>query len=163
MPTQLQLLTDYIPFDEKLYVDRLRRFLGDTAALNVLDGAEESNDRFLYEAMQDALIEINEDFEPETSWTITDIPSWNALKLGSTIQVLTGKGILSARNMLTYSDAGGISVSDYDRYGRYINYYNVLINKYIRSVQSMKRRYNVDQCYGEVASEYSYDTYEVSN
>jgi hypothetical protein len=144
-------------------IDKLRKFLNDTVELNVLNGAEESSDDYLRSAIEDALEEINEEFEPETSWTIDSIPSWNALKFGATIQILIGKGILSARNMLTYSDAGGVSVSDYDKYGRYINYFNVLINKYLRSVQSIKRTHNIDQCYGEVASEYSYDTYEVSS
>jgi len=147
-----------VPTAHQIYVDRLRAFLGDTAALNVLEGTEENTDLYLYQALQDAIWEINEDFEPETTWSITTIPSWTALKLGAALQVLTGKGILSARNTLTYNDAGGVTVSNYDKYGRYVNYYNILVNKYMRSVTSTKRRYNIDQCYGGVESEYSWET-----
>ena len=66
------------------------------------------------------------------------------------------KGILSARNSLTYQDAGGVTVSDYDRYGRYTNLFNTLINRYYRAVTSIKRRVNIDACYGGVESEYSW-------
>ena len=158
MPLTTQLLiSDYIPRQHQLYVNKLRRYIGDSEALNVLTDEEESNNNFLYDCLIDTVDEINNEYDPETTWTLTTVPSWNALKMGATIQVLIGKGILSARNMLTYSDSGGVTVQDYDKYGRYINVYNVLINKYMRSVTSMKRRYNVDQCYGEVASEYSLD------
>ena len=43
-----------------------------------------------------------------------------------------------------------------DRYGRYINYYNILITKYARGVQSMKIGNNVDDAYGGVSSEYGF-------
>ena len=158
-PSAADIEVTTVPAAHQIYVDRLRSFLGDTEALNVLEGTEESTDLFLYQAIQDAIWEINEDFDPETTWTITTVPSWNTLKLGATLQVLTGKGILSARNTLTYNDAGGVTVSNYDRYGRYVNYYNVLINKYTRGVSSMKHRYNIDQCYGGVESEYSYESH----
>lgn len=155
MLDNLQLLTDYIPHEAQLYVNRLRKFLGDTEALNVLTGEKESDDNFLYDCITDALDEINNEFMPVTTWTLSTMTSWNAVKLGATIQVLIGKGILSARNTLTYNDAGGITVADYDKYGRYINYYNILINKYMRTVQSIKLSHNIDSCYGEVASEYA--------
>lgn len=154
-PTNLDLLTEYIPHSYQLYVDRLRKYLGDTAELNTLSGAEECSDIFLYHCLQDAMDEFNFEFIPETTYTITSIPSWNVLKLGAVIQILIGKGILSARNTLSYSDAGGVTIQDYDTYGRYINFYNLLINKYMRSVQSMKVSSNVDSCYGGVSSEYS--------
>jgi len=41
-----------------------------------------------------------------------------------------------------------------DKYGRYINYYNVLVNKYMRGVTGMKLGQNVEAAYGGVASEY---------
>jgi hypothetical protein len=154
-PTNEDLTSDIISATHQLYVDRLRKYLGDTAELNTLSGAEECSDIFLYHCLQAAMDEFNFEFIPETTYTITSIPSWNVLKLGATIQVLIGKGILSARNTLSYSDAGGVTIQDYDTYGRYINFYNLLINKYMRSVQSMKVSSNVDSCYGGVSSEYS--------
>jgi hypothetical protein len=153
-PTKIQLLTDTVPYTHGLYVTRLRKFLGDTAELNTLVGEEESENIFLYHCLQDAIDEINIEFEPETTWTIATIPSWNVLKLGATLQVLIGKGILSARNTLTYTDAGGVTVQDFDTYGRYTNFYNILLNKYMRAVQTLKLRFNIDSCYGSVDSEY---------
>jgi hypothetical protein len=56
--------------------------------------------------------------------------------MGATLKILTKKGILSARNTLTYQDAGGITVQDYDKYGRYVNYFNVLVSTYYRGIQT---------------------------
>lgn len=76
------------------------------------------------------------------------------MKYGAVLQVLTSKGIISSRNTLTYNDGGGVTVQDMDKYGRYINYYNVLINKYVRGLQALKLGSNVDDAYGGVGSEY---------
>ena len=73
---------------------------------------------------------------------------------------LTSKGILSARNTITYRDGGGVTVQDYDRYGRYINYYNILINKYVRGVSNMKLGSNIESAYGGVDSEYGIESGE---
>jgi len=145
-----------VPSTYQPYVNRLRAWLGDTALQNILEQVEESTDLELYMALQDAVTEINEDFDPYTAWTIATVPSWNTLCSGAALQVLQMKGILSARNSLTYQDAGGVTVSDYDRYGRYTNLFNTLINRYYRAVTSIKRRVNIDACYGGVESEYSW-------
>lgn len=144
-----------VPTIYQAKVDRLRRFLGDTSTLNKLLAAEESSDVFLYECIEDAIDEINMAPPQPTTYTITDFPYWSVLKQGSTLQVLTGKGILSARNMLTYNDTGGVTINDMDTYGRYINYFNVLINKYRQAVRDMKISANIDAAYGGVASEYA--------
>jgi len=144
------------------HVTNLRNFLRDTAALNVLDQVEESTDQELYDALLDTLNEINVSFLPGTAWSVSDISntgtsylSWNMLKYGATLQVLTSVGILSARNTLTYNDSGGVTVQDLDRYGRYVNYYNVLVRKYTTAVTNAKKGWNVEQCYGGVESEWN--------
>ena len=157
MPNRLQLQTDVIPYDDQLYVDRLRAYLNDTATQNILEATQESSDTELYHAIQDALDEINYEFTPATAYAkISEVPSWNLLKIGATLQILTSKGILSARNTVTYNDGGGVTVQDMDKYGRYINYFNILVNKYIRGVSSMKMGSNVEDAYGGVSSEYGY-------
>lgn len=145
-----------VPTAYQTKVDRLRRYLGDNVTLNKLLAAEESSDAFLYECIDDALDEIN-NTPPSigTIYTISDFPSWSVLKLGSVLQVLVGKGILSARNMLTYNDTGGVTIHDMDTYGRYVNFFNVLINKYRRAIKDMKITANIDSVYGGVASEYA--------
>lgn len=146
-------------------VNRLRRFLGDTESSNTLLADKESSDLFLYEAIEDALDEINL-VGYLTTYTLANFPSWVLLRQGAVLNVLTGKGVLSARNMLTYNDSGGITVHGEDVYGRYINYYNVLIAKHRQQVMSFKISTNIDSGYGGIASEYAqfwddpYDLFE---
>jgi len=153
----------FVPVESQTKVDRLRRFLGDDATLNKLLQDRESTDLFLYECIEDALDEVNIAPPVITFYTIADFPHWSILKLGAILQVLTGKGILSSRNTLTYNDTGGVTIQDYDTYGRYINYFNVLITKYRLAVQAMKVSANIDSAYGSVPSEYSFlaDTEEL--
>ena len=64
--TQQELITNLIPFEDSLYVSRLREFLGDEANMNTLEGVKESSDQELHHAIQDALDEINYEFNPTT-------------------------------------------------------------------------------------------------
>lgn len=143
-----------IPTADRPYVNRLRRFLHDTDVLNTLEQVQESQNVDLYFALQDSLDEINVT-PPITTYTSFSSVPWSILKLGGTLNILVSQGILSARNQLTFNDTGGIQVSDYDKYGRYVNWFNVLINKYLRAVQSWKVTKNVEDAYGEgISSEY---------
>ncbi|MCF1193625.1 hypothetical protein LRR18_18725, partial [Mangrovimonas sp. AS39] len=88
----------------------------------------------LLDYVQDTLNNINLNYEPKTNFTLADIVTepgvdagrlpWSLVKLGATLQLLEIKGIISARNTLTYSDAGGVNVSEMDKWGRYLNYFN---------------------------------------
>ena len=143
-----------IPTADRPYVNRLRRFLQDQAVLNTLDQVQESTNVDIYFALQDSLDEINITPPVTTHSSFSDVP-WSILKLGGTLNILVSQGILSARNQLTYNDTGGIQVSDIDKYGRYINWFNVLINKYLRAITSWKVTKNVEDAYGEgIPSEY---------
>jgi hypothetical protein len=147
----------------------LRRYIGDIPQLNYLDGDYETTDDELIDYIKDTLIEINMDFEPRTLFLLKDIAtepedqgarlSWSTVKLGAILKCLTAKGILNARNFLTYTDGGSISVTDRDRWGRYINYYNVLINKYVAGVKTAKLRVNIDNAFGGFSSPFSFDIY----
>jgi len=149
-----------IPYAHKVYITKLRKFLGDETTLNKLIEAEECDDQFLYQAILDSLDRINWEFTPETTYTLdnftTEFGPWEPIKTGAVLEVLIGKGILSARNVLTYNDASNITVSDMDTYGRYINFFNLLTNKFIRTVTMIKTRKNIDGCYGGVDSAFSY-------
>ena len=162
MPSKTQLNTEIIPHGDQIYVNRLRKFINDTAALNTLDKDVEVSDIDLYHYIHDALDELNYEYPPTSInyATIQAVPSWNILKMGATLMYLTSKGILSARNTITYRDGGGVTVQDYDRYGRYINYYNILINKYVRGVSNMKLGSNIESAYGGVDSEYGIESGE---
>lgn len=71
------MLTNIISFEDSLYVERLREFLGDTAELNTLDEVQESTDQELHHAIQDALDEINYEFSPTSIvyQNIASVPS----------------------------------------------------------------------------------------
>ena len=134
-------------------IAKFRRWIGDEAALNVLDQARECTDEEIQDYLEDTVDEINYSFPPQTSYTVSNFPSYYLLKLGATLQYLTAKGILSARNMITYGDPSGITVRDEDKYGRYVNYYNILVNKYYRAINNFKRERNIDGAYGGLGSE----------
>jgi len=144
-----------IPFEHKAFVKKLRDFIGDRQELNKLLDDEENTDNFLYDCILDALNSINTEFSPDTTYKIAQVP-WQTLKNGAVLQYLIGKGILSARNTLTYNDATNITVQDEDTYGRYLTYYNALFNKFNVSVTAWKMRKNIDECYGGEPSEFWY-------
>lgn len=140
---------------------KLRRFLNDTPELNRLDQVAECSDEDLNDYIYDTIDEINLMFPPQSNFKVLNVTltpgdngslPWSLVKLGATLQFLTSKGILSSRNMLTYTDTGGIQVSDYDRYGRYLNYFNVLIQKYVQGVTNFKVSWNAAQAFGGVYS-----------
>lgn len=151
-------------------VDRLRRYINDIPQLNTLDRDYESTDDELEEAIKDCLVEINLSYEPKTNWALAsiivepeDAPSgsvpWSVVKMGALLQLLTAKGILSARNAITYSDAGGVQVSEMDKWGRYLNYFNTLAAQYERRLVQIKTRQNIQDAFGGVNSPMGFDFY----
>jgi hypothetical protein len=143
-----------IPAAAKLQVDKLRDFLRDRAELNILLEKQESTDQDLYQALQDGMDAINYEYGYETNYTLSDFPSWKIIRDAALLEILTSAGIHSARNMLTYNDAGGVTIQDMDVYGRYINYYNVLITKIRTSIQNFKIQSNINNAYGGSYSAY---------
>lgn len=148
-----------VPNEYQSRVDRLRDFLDDTIAQNDLEGIEESTDLELYFALEDTWDEINFSFDPPdlNFDTISAIP-WGLLKMGAVLNVLTSKGLGSARNTLTYNDAGGITIKDQDKFGRYTVWFNTLLSEYRRRVAGWKRSQNISGGYGGSHSEY-YDNW----
>jgi hypothetical protein len=143
-----------------------RDFIKDHKQLNMLDREIENTDDDLIEYIKDALNDINLGYDPRTNWALKDIivePGvddgqipWSLVKLGALLQVLTSNGIISARNAVTYSDQGGVTVSDMDKWGRYINYFNVLTAKYERQVMQIKIRRNIQDAFGGASSEFGW-------
>ena len=153
---KMSLPEDQIPQRDKVAIDALRKYLRDDPVLNELLDDFESTDSQLYTALLMTLDEINNYMQPKLNYIYLDeVKSLSLLLLGGTLQVLNSVGILSARNTITYRDAGGITVQDYDKYGRYINYFNILTNKYINKLMDYKRTLNFDNGFGGVFSEYS--------
>lgn len=150
-----KLAQNTIPENEQIVVDLFRRFIGDTVELNTLKEVQENSDLELYQALVLTMNEINQTLSAAPNFEeLQKIPDANTLFVGALLTVLTSKGIISARNTLNYRDAGGVTVQDYDTYGRYINYFNVLINKYYKALQTWNTRLNVEACYGGINSDY---------
>lgn len=146
-----------VPGEYQDLVDRTRAFLRDTPELNELKKIQESTDEQIYQALLDGLDVINYEHVPAVQYkTLDKVPSKNLLIKSAVIEILQSAGINSARNIATFRDAGGISITDNDVYGRYINWFNVLINKFIRGVTTMKINDNINAGYGGVGSEYEY-------
>jgi hypothetical protein len=135
--------------------NRIRNFNGDKEELNVLIRAQETTDEEMNDYMQKSIDYFNT-VGYETTYTVSDFPSKGLLIDGTVIQILMGKGILSARNMLTYQDAGGVTVQDFDTYGRYINIFNVYVSRHVQQVIDLKRSINVDGAYGSIESPMDY-------
>ena len=144
-----------------------RRYLNDSPQLNTLDKAIENTDDELVDYIQQALNELNFAYEPKTRYALADIAvvpgtdegriGWGMLRTGALLQLLTIKGVISSRNAITYSDAGGVQVSEMDKYGRYLNFFNVLANKYERQVLALKIRANIEGAFGGVNSPLGFD------
>lgn len=146
----------------------LRRYLNDLPQLNTLDKEYESTDDELEDYIKSALNDINLTYIPQTAFGLTAIVvepgeagyiPWATVRLGAVLQLLTAKGILSARNTITYSDAGGVTVTDMDKFGRYMAYFNQLAVRYERSVMQIKIRFNIDSAFGGVNSPLGFDFY----
>jgi hypothetical protein len=136
--------------------NRIRNFNGDKEELNVLVQAQETTDEEMNDYIYKAIDYFNGHGGNATEYTLSDYPNKGNLIDGTVIQILMGKGILSARNMLTYQDSGGVTVQDFDVYGRYINLFNVFVNKYVQQVSSIKTSLNIDGAYGSISSPMSY-------
>jgi hypothetical protein len=151
-----KLIQTTVPESDQPVVDLFRDHLGDHPEINTLEEVQESTDLELYRALLLTMNEFNNVlvFEPNFQ-EFVQIPDLVTFFLGATLKILTKKGIVSARNTLTYQDAGGITVQDYDKYGRYVNYFNIMISAYYNSIRSWNAKSNTDACYGYAPSEYS--------
>ena len=149
-----------VPQEYTKMVSRLRGFLDDTVKQNDLEGVQESTDEELFTALEDCWDDVNYGFTPIdlTFGSIKEIP-WSILRVGATLSVLESKGICSARNTLTYNDAGGITIKDQDKFGRYTVWYNTLLSEHRRRVQNWKRHANLNGAYGGIPSEYGNNAY----
>ena len=148
-----------IPEEDQKYVNRLRRDLRDLAEKNELKDMQESTDLELYYSLINSALEIKNEIGTilEVN-SFSEIP-WNILSSGATIDVLENESIRSARNTLSYNDAGGINVQESDVYGRYVNLFNMFQARYQTAVRNWKASKNIESCYGGVYSDYNWLDY----
>jgi hypothetical protein len=143
-----------VPEEDAKYVKRLRRDIRDFIEKNELRGIEENTDLEIYYSLINTALEIKSEIGYITQINdLAEIP-WNILSSGATIDILENEAIRSARNTLSYNDAGGINVQETDVYGRYVNLFNMFQNRYQASVRSWKASKNIENCYGGLHSDY---------
>ena len=146
-----------------------RRYLNDIPQLNTLDREMESTDDELEDFIFTAMNNINMNYTPVTTYKLANIVvepgeatagvPWSIVRMGALLELLQIKGIISARNAITYSDAGGVTVAEMDKYGRYLTFLNVLAARYEKAVTTMKIRENITNAFGGVASPLGFDSY----
>lgn len=150
-----KLLSSAIVAEDQIIIDLFRRWLGDYEEFNILEGVQENTDLELYQYLLLAFQQIAYDIQPVIGISdFKDLDSFNLLFKGAMLQLLVSKGILSSRNTLNYNDAGGVNVQDYDKYGRYINWFNVVVSSFYNDVKAWKVHKNIESGYGGVNSEY---------
>ncbi len=148
-----------VPEEDLKFVVRLRRDLRDFVSKNELKETEENTDLELYYSLLNAALEIKNEVSMIIELnSLIEIP-WNILSTGATIDVLESESIRSARNTLSYNDAGGINVQESDVYGRYVNLFNMLKAGYQSAIRNWKASKNIESCYGGVHSDYNYLDY----
>ncbi len=143
-----------VPEGYREQVEKLRDFLRDRPELNLLLEKKESTDDDLYQALLAGLDYINYEVGYETSYTLSDFPSWRILRDAAVLDILTSAGIHSARNTLSFNDGGGIMIQDTDVFNRYMNYYNLLVTKVQTSITNFKVGKNIDSGWGGSPSAY---------
>lgn len=141
---------------EELLKKRLRRFLRDDPKLNKLIRENESSDRQLCDALEDAVDDWNNTPPPIGKVTIETHPSTKWLIRGAAIEILTSAGILQSRNRLSYSD-GGVSVTVSDKAGDYLTWIRELVQQYEEAKREIKKTINISMAWGSVPSEYYFD------
>jgi hypothetical protein len=132
----------------------LRLFLNDTAELNRLIRAEESDSEKLDLAI---LLTIDDwNITPPLLGTvnITTYPSIYLLIHGAAIQALKSAGILQSRNQLEYA-SGGITVRTFDKTQLYQSWIMQFVQDYETKKTEIKKAQNIEAAWpGGVHSEY---------
>jgi len=134
------------------YVKALRVLLADITELNTLLGTIENSDEKLGLIMDLILSDFNHE-PPFTKFTFEGFPNPNCLLQGAMAMVLDSSSIMHARNAIQYSD-NGIGFEDFGKDTRYAPLANKFQQNYLRLMDTTKRTWNANQCFGSISSEY---------
>lgn len=162
--TLSQGIIDFQTFMGDYYVNRFRRWIKDLENtnkgefLNNLENLESDLEMYLMQAVKDFNSSMfSTDFDMDT------FPSESLLFVGALLQALISNGVLNARCALTYQDAGGIIVSDMDRWGRYMQLFNQMYNYWKNGVTELKRSWNLEIGFGEIPSDMRWGGFDDDN
>lgn len=133
-------------------VERLRLKLLDVdAALNLLDGKLEFEDRRLEGFIRESLEETNDE-EPRSTYGLGNFPNKSLIVQGAFVHALKARSLLHLRNQVSYNDAG-LSVGIEDKHGMYLQVAQLEDQKYQRMLQKFKSTeipafYGIDSPFG---------------
>jgi hypothetical protein len=157
-------IIEFQSFMGDYYIGRFRKFLKDEKSLNkgeFLNSIENTDDdlrMYLSMAVQD----FNSSFFT-TEFTIDSFPNESVLYVGGLLKALTSNGVISARCSLTYQDAGGVTVQDMDRWGKYSQLFNQYYQYWKNTVLEIKRSWNVENSFGEIPSDMRWGGFDQGN
>jgi len=137
------------------FVNQVRAFMRDYAALNRLIAGEESSNRQIMWAILDALDDYNTT-PPFSHHTVYNFPSRSLLVRATVISLLESVGLLQTRNHLQFSD-GGIQVGVNDKTPFIQAWLQLFKNSYEEKKLKLKVAYNVESAWGGgIHSEYRF-------
>ena len=142
------------PWDRPKYIRMLRVMLSDFEQLNTVLLSKESSDEKLGLMVDLALADFNGD-TPPTTFQVNDFPNPKCLLEGAIVETLMSVGLIHARNAMTYTD-DGVSVEDFGKDPRLLNFAQLHLQAYNSLKDSLKRYLNAKMTYGGFGSEYGW-------
>lgn len=139
-------------WNRERYTRALRVLLSDIPELNPLLGTIENSDDKLALILDLTLSDFNHE-PPHTTFSYENFPNPNCLLQGAMAMTLDSSSIMHARNSLQYTD-NGIGFEDFGKDTRYAPLAAKFQQNYMRLVDTVKRTWNANQCFGSISSEY---------
>lgn len=130
-------------------VVELRNFLRDHPSLNRLVRGEETSDRFLVWAINDALCDWNGSPPLIAPTTVRNHPRRDLLLRRAAAAVLESVGLLQTRNHLSYSDGSGAMVNASDKGPMLQGWVQYLLSRYAPERAATKIALNIEGGWGE--------------
>lgn len=138
------------------FVQTVRLYMRDHAALNRLIQGEENSDRLIAWAVMDAIDDFNTTPPLIGAVGLLNFPSTSLLLRGTVINLLESLGLLMTRNHLTFSD-GGIQVGISDKTSLIQAWLQIFKNSYEQKKVNYKIAANIEGGWGGgVGSEYQW-------
>jgi hypothetical protein len=137
-------------------IGRVRLYIRDSKELNKLLGNKfESDDPAVRQAIIDAINDWNISQPPLTPIDLRTHPAKLLLIRKACLELLRSAGIWHSREHMPSQD-GGTSADDHAKFAEYSQWIGMIEADYERKKTELKVSQNVAQCFGGVASEYSY-------
>lgn len=137
-------------------IERIRIYIRDSKELNKLLGNKfESDDTAIRQAILDSINDWNISQPPLTPINLLSHPAKLLLIRKACLELLRSAGIWHSREHMPSQD-GGTSADDHAKFSEYSQWIGMIEADYEKKKEALKISINVSQCFGGLASEYSY-------